>query len=72
MYVLQIIYIIICKHIDINSSFPLKSFVDSCVCAMATMLALQPSLWVTGVGFIDTLVCHVWHSERPYWLDIAI
>ncbi|ELU18362.1 hypothetical protein CAPTEDRAFT_185678 [Capitella teleta] len=44
-----------------------QSLVDACVCACATALILQPSMWLPGNAFGDHFVCYIWHGQAAYW-----
>ena len=43
--------------------FQHQSFCDCLVCAMASVVILQPHLWLSGNKIFDYFVCHCWHSQ---------
>ena len=49
-----------------------QSLVDSWVCAMTSVLILQPKHWLTGNKYIDILICYVWHSQAFYWEAVTL
>ena len=44
-----------------------QALVDSWICAMGTILLLQPPMWKTGNKYIDAAVCHIWQDQAPFW-----
>ena len=44
-----------------------QSLVDSWICAMGTILLLQPPMWTTGNTYIDAAVCYLWHGQGLFW-----
>ena len=49
-----------------------QALVDSWICAMGIILLLQPPMWTTGNTNFDTLVCHTWHGQTPFWGAILL
>ena len=49
-----------------------QALVDSWICAMGIILLLQPPMWTTGNTNFDTLVCHTWHAQTPFWGAILL
>ena len=49
-----------------------QSLVDSWVCAMASILMLQPEYWLTGNKYFDIFICHTWHSQAFYWGAVTL
>ena len=49
-----------------------QSLVDSGVCVVAAATILQPSLWTTGVFWVDAIVCLFWHSQAIYWFTVFV
>ena len=49
-----------------------QSLVDSWVCAMASIVMLQPYNWLTGNRYFDLLVCHAWHGQAFYWGAVTL
>jgi len=49
-----------------------QSLVDSWVCAMASILIIQPKHWLTGYKYIDIFICHAWHSQAVYWGAVTL
>ena len=44
-----------------------QALVDSWICAMGTILLLQPPMWTTGNEYFDAAVCYLWHGRAPFW-----
>ena len=49
-----------------------QALVDSWICAMGTILLLQPPMWTTGNTFVDAAVCYLWHGQGPFWGAILL
>ena len=49
-----------------------QALVDSTICAMGTILLLQPPMWTTGNTYFDVVLCHTWHSQGIFWFAIFI
>ena len=49
-----------------------QSLVDAWVCAMASILILQPFMWLTGVHYLDVLICYCWHGQALYWGGVTL
>ena len=49
-----------------------QSLVDAWVCLLASIVILQPYMWLTGEWMLDNLVCHVWHSQALYWGSVTL
>ena len=49
-----------------------QSLVDSWVCAMASVVMLQPFHWLSGNKYIDVLICHAWHGQAFYWGAVTL
>ncbi|KAI0219840.1 hypothetical protein LSAT2_028638 [Lamellibrachia satsuma] len=49
-----------------------QALVDSTICAIGIILLLQPLMWTTGNTYFDALVCHIWHSQGPFWYAILL
>ena len=44
-----------------------QALVDSWLCAMGTILLLQPPMWTTGNENFDAAVCYLWHGQGLFW-----
>ncbi|KAI0220082.1 hypothetical protein LSAT2_028396 [Lamellibrachia satsuma] len=49
-----------------------QALVDSWICAMGTILLLQPPMWTTGNTHFDAAVCYFWHGQAPFWGAIML
>ena len=49
-----------------------QALVDSWICAMGTILLLQPPMWTTGNEHFDAAVCYLWHGQAPFWGAILL
>ena len=49
-----------------------QALVDSWICAMGTILLLQPPMWTTGNTYIDAAVCYLWHGQGLFWGAILL
>ena len=43
-----------------------QSVADAGVCFTTALLILIPPTWLTGLYYLDLLICHVWHSTYVY------
>ncbi len=44
-----------------------QSFADALVCLIASVVILQPFMWLTGYYNLDIILCYVWHGQALYW-----
>ena len=49
-----------------------QALADSWICAMGTIVLLQPPMWTTGNEYFDVAVCYLWHSQAPFWGAILL
>ena len=49
-----------------------QSLVDMCVCLFASILMLQPFMWLPGNHYLDILICQVWHGQALYWGAVTL
>ena len=49
-----------------------QALADSWICAMGTILLLQPPMWTTGNEYFDAAVCYLWHGQAPFWGAILL
>ena len=49
-----------------------QALVDSWICALGTILLLQPPMWTTGNMYFDAVVCYFWHGQAPFWGAILL
>ena len=49
-----------------------QSLVDSVICAMAVVILIQPSLWTTGLTWLDVFFCHAWHNQAMFWFLVLV
>ncbi|KAI0215750.1 hypothetical protein LSAT2_032187 [Lamellibrachia satsuma] len=49
-----------------------QSLVDLSACILAPITLLQPPMWKTHNQCIDAIICHIWHSQLPYWAAIYL
>ena len=49
-----------------------QSLVDLSVSILAPIFLMQPPMWKTNNYYIDAIICHIWHSQRPYWAAIYL
>ncbi|KAI0220079.1 hypothetical protein LSAT2_028393, partial [Lamellibrachia satsuma] len=49
-----------------------QALVDSWICAMGTILLLQPPMWTTGNTYFDAAVCYLWHNQSLFWGAILL
>ena len=49
-----------------------QALVDSWICAMGTILLLQPPMWTTGNTYFDATVCYLWHGQGLFWGAILL
>ena len=49
-----------------------QALVDSWICAMGTILLLQPPMWATGNSYFDAAVCYLWHGQGLFWGAILL
>ena len=45
-----------------------QSIIDGLVCLVGTLLMVLPPMWNIGIYWLDTVVCHLWHSQFLYWI----
>lgn len=49
-----------------------QAFADAVVCLVASIVILQPFMWLSGNYYFDMLVCHIWHGQAVYWGFVTI
>ena len=62
------------KHFGASILFLLEhqSGTDAVVCLLGLALLTAPSMWATGLPLMDTIICHIWHSQLIYWWGYLI
>ncbi len=45
-----------------------QSILDGLICLLAIPILVQPSMWTSGVEWMDHVICHVWHTQIIYWI----
>ncbi|KAK2186405.1 hypothetical protein NP493_201g02032 [Ridgeia piscesae] len=49
-----------------------QALIDAAVCALASGVFMQTSVWHVGQYAIDYAVCFVWHSQYIYWAMVLL
>ncbi|KAI0213424.1 hypothetical protein LSAT2_001540 [Lamellibrachia satsuma] len=44
-----------------------QALIDAAVCALASGVFMQTSVWHVGQYAVDYAVCYIWHSQYIYW-----
>ena len=49
-----------------------QSSVDVVVCALASGVFMQTSVWHVGLHAVDVVICFIWHSQYIYWAYVLL
>ncbi|KAI0213427.1 hypothetical protein LSAT2_001543 [Lamellibrachia satsuma] len=49
-----------------------QALIDAAVCALASGVFMQTSVWHVGQYAIDYAVCYIWHSQYIYWGTVLL
>ena len=49
-----------------------QSSVDVVVCALASGVFMQTSVWHIGLRAVDYVICFLWHSQYIYWAYVLL
>ena len=49
-----------------------QALIDAAVCALASGVFMQTSVWHVGQYAVDYAVCFIWHSQYIYWAMVLL
>ena len=49
-----------------------QALIDAAVCALASGVFMQTSVWHVGQYAVDYAVCYIWHSQYIYWGTVLL